>query len=162
MKDFGLVFFASAAFALLFVFYLAERQRTAAIRALATRLGFHFLGNALPRSLTLSGTPFSTYSKVWNVIDGEPHGVRIIACDCRVGVGKYSWRRTVIAVERVSYRSSELPFNAEMTVDTMGDWKIFYRPKVLMNVSISGLMPLEELESYLNSFTPTQDGLLPK
>ena len=154
MKDFGFVLFAGAAFALLFVFYLVERQRTAAIRALATRLGFHFLGDALPRSLTLSGTPFSSYSKVWNVIDGEPHGVRIIACDCRVGVGKRSWRRTVIAVESASYHSPALPFNPEMTIDTVGDWKIIYRPKALINVSISGLMPLEELESYLNSFTP--------
>jgi len=154
VKDFGFVFFTGAVFAFLFVFYLVERRRTAAIRALATRLGFHFLGNALPRSLTLSGTPFSRYSKVWNVIDGEPHGVRIIACDCRVGVGKHSWRRTVIAVESAAYRSPAMPFNPEMTIDTVGDWKIIYRPKALINVSISGLMPLEELESYLNSFTP--------
>jgi len=153
VKDFGFVFFAGAAVVLLLVFYLVERQRTAAIRALATRLGFHFLGNALPRSLTLSGTPFSSYSKVWNVIDGEPHGVRMIACDCRVGVGKHSWRRTVIAVESASYSSPALPFNPEMTIDTVGNWKIIYRPKALINVSISGLMPLEELESYLNSFT---------
>lgn len=53
-----------------------------------------------------------------------------------------------------SYRSSALPFNPEMTIDTVGDWTIIYRPKALINVSISGLMPLEELESYLNSFTP--------
>ena len=154
MKDFGFVFFAGAAVALLFGFYLIERQRTAAIRALATRLGFHFLGNALPRSLTLSGTPFSSHSKVWNVIDGEPRGVRIIACDCRVGVGKGSWRRTVIAVESATYLSPALPFNPEMTIDTVGDWKILYRPKASINFSISGLMPLDELESYLSSFTP--------
>ena len=79
MKDFGIVFFAGAAVALLLIFHLVEKQRTAAIRALATRLGFHFLGTALPQSLRLSGTPFSRHSKVWNVIDGEPRGLRIIA-----------------------------------------------------------------------------------
>ena len=154
MRDFGFVFFAGAVFAVLFVFYLVERKRTAAIRELAIRVGFHFLGNALPRSLTLSGTPFSSYSKVWNVIDGEPHGVRIIACDCRVGIGKHSWRRTVIAVESATCRSPALPFNPEMAIDTVGNWKIIYRPRALINVSMSGLMPLEELESYLSAFTP--------
>jgi hypothetical protein len=154
VKDFGIVFFAGAAVALLLIFHLVEKQRTAAIRVLATRLGFHFLGNALPRSLTLSGTPFSRHSKVWNVIDGEPRGLRIIACDCQVGVGKHSWRRTVIAVESDAYLSPALPFNPEMAVDTVGDWKILYRPKASINLSISGLMPLDELETYLNSFAP--------
>ena len=60
----------------------------------------------------------------------------------------------MIAVESAAYRSPAMPFNPEMTIDTVGDWKIIYRPKALINVSISGLMPLEELESYLNSFTP--------
>ncbi len=153
MKDFGFVFFAGVAIALLFLFHRVERQRTAAIRAIASRLGFHFLGDALPRSLTLSRTPFSSYSKVWNVIDGEPRGARIIAFDCRVGVGKASWRRTVIAVESAAYRSSALPFNPEMALDTAGDWTILYRPKASITFRIAGLMPLDELESYLNSFT---------
>jgi hypothetical protein len=48
VKDFGFVFFAGAAVGLLFVIYLAERQRTAAIQALASRSGFHYLGSALP------------------------------------------------------------------------------------------------------------------
>ena len=154
MKDFGFVFFAGAAVALLFTFYLVERRRTAAIRALASRLGFHFLGDALPRSLTLSGTPFSDHSKVWNVIDGEPRGVRTIAFDCQVGVGKGSWRRTVIAVESATSLSPALPFNPEITIDTAGHWKVLYRPKASINFRIAGLMPLDELESYLSSFSP--------
>ena len=58
-----------------FVFYVlhtSERYRANAIRALATRSGMHYLGNALPKSLELSGTPFHRVSKVWNVLDGEP------------------------------------------------------------------------------------------
>ena len=153
MRDFGFVFFAGVAIALLFLFHRMERQRTVAIRAIASRVGFHFLDDALPRSLTLSGTPFSSYSKVWNVIDGEPRGVRIIAFDCRVGVGKASWRRSVIAVESGAYRSLALQFNPEMAIETSGDWKILYRPKASINFSVAGLMPLDELESYLNSFT---------
>jgi hypothetical protein len=148
MNEIGFVVFAGAALALLFAFHLAERQRTAAIRGLAIRSGFHHLGDALPRSLTLTGTPFDPASKVWNVIDGEPRGVRIIAFDCQVGAGKSSWRRTVIAVG--SGAELSLLVNFEMTMDSAGEWDR------LSTESISrfphrGLMPLGELESYLNS-----------
>jgi hypothetical protein len=149
MNEIGFVVFAGAALALLFAFHLAERQRTAAIRGLAIRSGFHYLGDALPRSLTLSGTPFDLASKVWNVIDGEPRGVRVIAFDCQVGAGKSSWRRTVIAVGSGAGLSLMLSF--EMTMDSAGKWAIVYRPKASVDFRIAGLMPLGELESYLNS-----------
>jgi len=129
--------------------YLGEWKRAAAIRALANRLGFHYLGDALLRSLTLDGTPFHRASKVWNVIDGEPRGVRIIAFDCRVGVGKGSWRRTVIASNADS--SHALMFDPDMILESAGEWKILYRPKASVNFRIAGLMPLEELEAHLRT-----------
>ena len=131
--------------------YLGERQRANAVRALADRSGLHYLGNALPRSLTLGGTPFQLASKVWNVIDGEPRGVRIVAFDCRVGVGKGSWRRTVIAIESGADLSDSLPFNPDMTVESAGKWKILYRPKMSVSFRVAGLMPIAELEAHLNS-----------
>lgn len=149
MNEIGFVLFAGAASALLFAFRRAENQRAAAIRELAIRLGFHYLGEALPRSLTLYGTPFDPASRVWNVIDGEPGGIRIISFDCQIGIGKGSWRRTVLAVESGSDLS--LLLSPEMTIDSAGQWKVLYRPKASMNFRIAGLMPLVELESYLNS-----------
>ncbi len=134
--------------------YMVGRRRTAAIRTLASRLGFQFIGEALPRSLTLSGTPFSNHSKIWNVIDGERRGVRTIAFDCQVGIGKASWRRTVIAVENATSLAPALPFTSELTIETPGNWKILYRPKASVNFRIAGLMPVDELESYLGSFVP--------
>lgn len=149
MNKIGFVLFAGAALALLFAFHRAESQRAAAIRGLAIRSGFHYTGDALPRSLMLYGTPFHRTSKVWNVIDGEPRGIRIIAFDCQVGVGKASWRRTVIAVEGGSDLS--LLLNPETTIDSARQWKVLYRPRTSINFRIAGRMPREELESYLNS-----------
>src|SRR5205807_227749 len=100
-----------------------------------------------PRSLTLYGTPFDRVAKVWNVIDGEPRGVRVIAFDCQIGVGKGSWRRTVIAVEIGPDVS--LLLNPEMRIDSSGRWKVLCRPRASINFSGTGLMPPEELESYL-------------
>ena len=115
---------------------------------MATRLGFRYLGEALPRSLTLEGAPFDIASRVWNVIDGEPRGARIIAFDCQVGIGKNSWSRTVIVVENAPDLS--LLLSHEMTIDSVGPWKVLYQPRT-MGVVRRVLMPLEELESYLSS-----------
>ena len=123
----------------LFVFYAlhaSERYRADAIRALATRSGMHCLGKALPMSLTLEGTPFHSFSKVWNVIDGEPRGTRIMAFDCQVGVGRGSWRRSVIAVGAsvwpipkrsvVEARDSDIVFMATrgMTTKSEADFSV--------------------------------------
>ena len=139
----------------LFVFYAlhaSERYRADAIRSLATRSGMHYLGKALPRSLTLEGTPFHNFSKVWNVIDGEPRGARIMAFDCQVGVGKLSWRRSVIAVEGDGNVFSGVPLHPDMTIDRTGRWKIlYYRPKTHFILRINGLTPIEELEANLNA-----------
>src|ERR1039457_1100255 len=138
----------------LFVFYAlhaSERYRADAIRSLATRSGMHYLGKALPRSLTLEGTPFHNFSKVWNVIDGEPRGTRIMAFDCQVGVGKRSWRRSVIAVESSDGVLGHLPLYPDMTIDRSSRWQILYRPKAPFSFRIAGLTPVDELEATLNA-----------
>jgi len=71
MNAVPVIVLAGVGLVLFVAFYFGERQRAAAIRALASRLGFYYLGDALPRSLKLDGTPFHSASKVWNVIDGE-------------------------------------------------------------------------------------------
>ena len=107
---------------------------------------------ALPRSLTLEGTPFQNFSKVWNVIDGEPRGTRIMAFDCQMDVGKRSWRRSVIAVEGDGNVLSNVPLHPDMAIDRSGRWKIlYYRPKTHFTLRIAGLTPVEELEANLNA-----------
>src|ERR1700722_13362615 len=149
MNAIPLIVTAGVILAAFIALYLGERQRAKAVRALANRSGLHYLGNALPRSLTLGGTPFQLASRVWNVIDGEPRGVRVIAFDCRVGIGKGSWRRTVIAIESGTDFSNIVPFNADMTAESAGKWQIIYRPKASVNFRIAGLMPIGELEADL-------------
>jgi len=134
---------------MLFLVYRAERWRSGAIRALADRFGCHYLGEGLPQSLRLEGTPFSRPSKIWNVIDGETNGTRIIAFDCQIGSGKYCWRRSVIAVERKPGLPKVVPWFADIRKDSVGKWDIFYRSKKHFEFSIAGLTPVEELESFL-------------
>jgi hypothetical protein len=55
----------------------------------------------------------------------------------------------VIAVEGGSDLS--LLLNPEMTIDSAGQWKVLHRRRPSISFRIAGLMPPEELESYLNS-----------
>ncbi len=47
--------------------------------------------------LSLTGTPMAHTSAIGNVMEGERNGIPFVAFDCRIGTGKGSWRRTVIA-----------------------------------------------------------------
>ena len=147
-----LILMAGLGLFMFYALYASERYRTDAIRALAIRSGMHYLGNALPKSLTLEGTPFCRFSKVWNVIDGEPRGTRIMVFDCQVGIGKRSWRRSVIAVETDGDGFSGMSLYPDMTIDRTSRWKIlYYRPKTHFVLRIAGLTPIEELETNLNA-----------
>ena len=132
------------------ILYVRHRRRSVAIRALAIRSGFNYLGHALPRSLTLSGTPMDSVTSTWNVIDGERHGIRIVAFDCKIGAGKGSWRRTVIAAESATDVFGAVAFNHDLTADRSGSWLILYQPKALSPIPL-GLMPVSELEAHLNA-----------
>jgi len=130
------------------VLYLRERRRSETIQALAIRSGFNYLGRGVPRSLSLDGTPIERTSSIWNVIDGDRPGIRIIAFDCRIGTGKGSWRRTVIAVR--TDNESAVSANRDLAVDRSGDWTILYKPKTFFLLP-NGLMTVNELEARLNA-----------
>jgi hypothetical protein len=145
--DAAWIFGALILFAIL---WLRERRRATAIRTVAAQSGFHYLGSVLPSSLTLSGTRLRGLTSVWNVIDGEPNKVRVIAFDCRVGSGKGSWRRTVIAVETPLDVFSNLPSNLDSTVERSGKWIILYKSKNFSLVP-TGLMSVAELKAHLDA-----------
>jgi hypothetical protein len=132
------------------ILYLRERRRSVAIQALAGRSGFNYLGRGVPRSLTLRGTPLDRVTSIWNVIDGDKRGLRIIAFDCQIGTGKGSWRRTVIAVKTHDDGVASVASKPDLTVDHSGDWIILYQDKTPSLIS-GGLMRIDELEARLNA-----------
>jgi hypothetical protein len=151
MHAIPLILMAAVGLIAFYILRTSDRYRADAIRALAIRAGMHYLGNARPKSLMLKGTPFDRVSKVWNVIDGEPRGIRIMAFDCKVGAGRQSWRRTLIAVQSNGNAFGHLSMRSDMTVDRSGGWQILYHPESHFNLRIGGLMPVEELEANLNA-----------
>jgi len=74
-----------------------------------------------------------------------------MAFDCQVGVGKRSWRRTVIAIESDGDVIGHLRVQPDMAIDRAGRWQILYRPKQDFSFRIAGLTPVEGLEANLNA-----------
>jgi len=127
-------------------FIAYQWKRSADVKVLARRLGFVYLGNALPKSFTVSGTDLVGISSAWNVIDGERHGVRVIAFDCRIGTGKGSWRRTVIAAQTADANLKYLAGYLELHCSD--NWTFLYAPRAS---SPAGLMPVAELTGYIEA-----------
>ncbi len=83
-------------------------------------------------------------------MEGTQNGVPIIAFDCRVGTGKTSWRRTVIAA-RSNRDVFATMFSAfSYAVDRAGDWVILDMPRTGILVGRS-FMPIPELEARLST-----------
>ena len=135
---------------LIVVSTVRARIRVSAIQKMAMRSGFRYVGDALP-AVNLQQTPFCLATSVWNVIEGERSGIKVVAFDCRVGHGKGSWSRTAIAARTQTDVFNAVAFDRNLTVDHSGDWVVLYQPKQLV---YGGLMRVEELEAHLNAIKP--------
>ncbi|MGI4815259.1 MAG: hypothetical protein ACRYGG_18270, partial [Janthinobacterium lividum] len=123
--------------------FLNSHKRAKAMVALADRLGLKMWGERLPAELSLAGTPISGASATWSVMEGKQNGIPVIAFDCRMGTGKGSWRRTVIAARSSQDGFATVLSESSYTVDRVGDWVILYAPKRVF--AVRGLMPISEL-----------------
>jgi hypothetical protein len=129
------------------------RVRAGEVRALAATHGFHYLGEALPRSLDLAGSLLASASSVWNVIDGEPQGTKIVAFDCKIGEGRGSFRRTVVAVAAQAGISTVFSrFDPGLRQEQVKDWVLIYRPEDFSLIDM-GLTPISELQAYLEAIS---------
>ena len=145
-----LYFYVVAAAAFLLVRFLLERKREAALRDLAIRRGFTYLGDALPRSLTLHGTALGGATSIRNVIAADRGAIRLVSFDCRLGSGKGNSRRTGLAAQCPRDVLGVPRFTSYLTVERSGDWNIMYEPKT-GTIFSSGLMPISEIEAHLDS-----------
>jgi hypothetical protein len=139
------------------ILYWRHRRRANAIRALANRLGFTYMGKSLPLSVTVRGTALERLGSAWNVIQGKRHDVGVIAFDCRIGMGKTSWRRTVIAAQTDADIFGTVKFNRDLTVERSGSWMFLYEPKAVSLIP-SGLMSVDEIEAHLNTIVAPASG----
>lgn len=155
MTNWGLAVWMTGLGALFVASVLGDRKRAKLMGDLASRIGFKMWGDKLPPELSLVGTPMARATATWNVMEGTQNGVPTIAFDCRMGTGKASWRRTVIAARSRRDVFAVVPSDSSYTVDRSGEWIILYAPKSGFTVWRS-LMPIAELEARLSTLEQQQ------
>ncbi len=127
-----------------------HRRQAKDMARLASTLGLKSWGDRLPKDLSLAGTPLAGRSATWNVLEGAQNGIPFIVFDCRIGTGKGSWERTVIAARASRDVFATVPSDFSYTVDQCGEWMVFYPSK---SISFFGqrLMPIAELEARIST-----------
>jgi hypothetical protein len=126
------------------------RQRMQEMRAMATRLGLQeWPDDSTPRDLSLNGTVFERWSKLFNVYEGILSHWQVAVFDFRERAGKSSWSRTIIAVKTNDDVFEGKAFGLETR--QAGDWQLCYPPKDFL--SSRKLMDVTEIEEFLNGIS---------
>jgi hypothetical protein len=125
-------------------------RRRASMRALASRLGFRYFGEAYPATDILLVDPLLRISATSNFIEGERDGIQVVAFDCRVGRGKGSSATTVLAAKSggqdVFCASCSI---GDLTTDHSGSWVVLQRTH--LRSFFPRFIPVEELEAQITS-----------
>jgi hypothetical protein len=130
--------------------YRKARERSRQINDLAQELGFRLLGEDLPLDIDLKSSSISNVSSVWNVIDGTPRGIRIVAFDCRIGQGKGSWETTVIAVNAEPGAVTASGFDLSLEKEHIDGWTLLFH-RIGLEFNGGSKMSSEELKGYLEA-----------
>jgi hypothetical protein len=134
--------------------------RARAMRTLAARRGFHYIGPAapsfwgfrsfrevtppLPVSFPRTGYQLGEIRQAWNVIEGQQNGVSVVICDGVMGDRTYC---TVIGCQ-----TEQNPFKADTSSDRVirsHGWTVLCRVRYLQ---IPWTMSIQRLDDHLNEF----------
>ena len=126
---------------------LLPRLRTRAMRSLALRRGFHYIGGPLPTSFRMTCDPAAGLRFASDVIEGQTNGVRILIFDCAIGVGRGQ------ACTFIATQTNQNPFGrvswGEKIVQSCG-WSALYRLRPLFPGSAPWSMSIQRIEEHLD------------
>jgi hypothetical protein len=135
------------------------RSRASAMRALALKGGFQYTEgdprfwnlpkdhNPLPTSFRLRGYPVNTISRMWNVIEGEKNGIKVLIVDSTLSMGGKRGRYSTF----VAARTDKNPFgnkSPEEKIAHSNGWTAVYR---LRFWQIPWTLSIQRIEEHLNS-----------
>jgi hypothetical protein len=124
---------------------IVSLRRARAMRSLALRKGFQYIGRPLPASFRMTCYPADSLRWAFNVIEGQQNRVPILIFDSIVGEGRGRYC-TFIATQ-----TNTNPFGSERSrekiVQSCG-WSALYRLSVLQ---IPGTLSIHRIEDHLNN-----------
>jgi hypothetical protein len=121
--------------AALFARYLIqERQRTGLIREFASRTGFLFLHDCLPKSFPIQDTSSRGAHSINRVFAGDISNKEVLEFDCRLGHGKRQLNRTVVALRGKSSDFGWVRFGPDLETEEVGRWALVYGTRRLLGL----------------------------
>lgn len=109
-----------------------DRERTKLICAFASRMGFTFLGDSLPRSFPIHRTSSGTARSIRRVFAGDRKKKEIVVFDCRLGDGKGSFSRTMVAARGDPSVFGWSRFGPDLETEQVDEWTLVYGSKRLL------------------------------
>ena len=118
--------------ALLVRYSIQDRQRTRQMREFASRTGFLFLDDCLPKSFPIQDTSSRGAHSISRAFAGDKSNREVLVFDCWLGHGKGSLNRTVVAVRGKPSDFGWARFGPDLETEEVGGWALVYGTKRLL------------------------------
>ena len=119
------------------VHVIRDKERTKLITKFASDMGLTFLGNSLPSYFPIQQTSSRLAHSIRRVVIGE----EVLLFDCRIGHGKGSRGRTVVAARGEPSVFGWARFGPDLATEQAGEWTLVYGSgRVLQLEEIGALM----------------------
>jgi hypothetical protein len=138
------LYIIGVAFACLIVWdTLRQRARTQEIRQLAQRMGFTYIGSAVPGSFPLQRTSSRSARSISIAVAGDKGNKELVLFDCMLGYGKGRFYRTVVAVRGQHTAFGVARFGPDLITEQVGEWALVYGDRRLLII--------EEIEALVSA-----------
>jgi hypothetical protein len=126
---------------MLILHLIRDVDRTKQIRKFASDARLTFIGNSLPRYFPVQYTTSHLAHSISRVVVGED----VLIFDCRIGHGKGSRGRTVVAVRGEPEAFGWARFGPDLETEQAGEWTLVY--------GSNRLLELEEIRALMSEFS---------
>jgi hypothetical protein len=122
---------------------LRQRARTQEVRQLAQRMGFTYIGSAVPRSFPLQMTSSGSARSISRAVAGDRDNKELVLFDCMLGHGRARFYRTVVAVRGQDSVFGIARFGPDLVTEQVGEWALVYGDRRLLLI--------EEIEALVSA-----------
>jgi len=111
-----------------------QYERGREILQFAQRMEFSYLGGSLPPTFPLHLTSSSRAHSIDNTVIGNRGKKVLVLFDCRMGHGKTSYWRGVLAVRGQHQGFGVAQYGPDLSTEQVDDWTVVYGSKRLLSL----------------------------
>jgi hypothetical protein len=105
---------------------LRQRARTKDIREFAQRMGWLYIGSALPKTFPLDRTSSRTAHSVTRAVAGDIGRSEVLFFDCTIGRGRGRFQRGVVATRGTPEGFGFAQYGPDFVTEHVEDWMVVF------------------------------------